>query len=805
MTSLFILIKAGETMAKQNFLNGSYIGKLGDTVGQRWKDQHIIRSYVKPQNPKTPAQEANRQLFATANRLAQEAMNINGHTGVWDTSTKPEYAQRVGQAMRRLLLGYSEQDSLPLYPEGQAPSTKVILTGYTYNGGEAKYTFYTQGFGNNTPATAVLSFYSPLFYLNSAFTANTIHATVNSQNMTFDVDLSAQNVLDTQDVKTKFQQAMDMGFVALKATFYDNIGAVLNNISIQRKYAVTGKLYDFDESLPIVETTDNVVLTQAFTGNIINGAISAVNPSGFPIVYNVSAQNTYYKGLAEETLVSNFITQDNAQEKQFTLLSGNQNGYLETTNITTYAITTGATQPRVYKDTSTKAYEEPVTKLVLQDIIFAQNSTQLVLNGIPTANNVDHATVDITYLKVNAGVLTKTIMQQDLLAAELATDTITIQDENCKFLYGGFIGDISIKMYDTGNQELPAVQPDTPDFISGKFYKTSLTLGTNITVTPSLVSMKAIDSTVNITAESNGAYANDGTIMVMIEVQYKDGTTELFKPDAFYNGSINVTKVYEATGFDSTKEIVKGTLYLVYYYKQGADEQFSGNSGSISIPATYTVENAAIVNDGWELTFTLPDMLAVNVDEIEYYMYSALGGDGARESDDWEAVAITSENVTMDISAVYDIDNYDQGVPLGLDLNLLYKDGTSVTSTTLKVFTPAGQVERKVSTSFDGAQAAITAARANTQTTGEVTLTFTADTIFPTATPVYCSEPEIYDENADAIISITSKTVTRLSDDSVKLIGNVQQAGANITVDRFTLPVFWAGDQETLEVYTIQK
>lgn len=792
-------------MAKQNFLNGSYIGKLGDTVGQRWKDQHIIRSYVKPQNPKTPAQEANRQLFATANRLAQEAMNINGHTGVWDTSTKPEYAQRVGQAMRRLLLGYSEQDSLPLYPEGQAPSTKVILTGYTYNGGEAKYTFSTQGFGNNTPATAVLSFYSPLFYLNGAFTANTIHATVNSQAMTFDVDLSAQNILDTQDVKTKFQQAMDMGFVALKATFYDNIGAVLNNISIQRKYAVTGKLYDFDESLSIIETTDNVVLTQAFTGSIINGAISAVNQSGFPIVYNVSARNTYYKGLAEETLVSNFITQENQQEKQFTLLSGSQNGYLETTNITTYAVTTGATQPRIYKDTSTKAYEEPVTKLVLQDIVFAQNSTQLVLNGIPTENNVDHATIDITYLKVNAGILTKTIMQQDLLAAELATDTITIQDTNCKFLYGGFIGDISIKMYDVGNQELRDVQPDTPDFISGKFFKTSLTLSTNITVTPSLVSMKAIDNTVNITAESNGAFAQDGTIMGIVEVEYKDGTTEIFKPNAFYNGTISTTKIYTATGFDSTKEIVKGTIYLVYYYKEQTTEYFQGNSGTISIQSEYVVQDAEIQDMGYEVTFTLPEILAVNTGKIDYWLYSALGGDGARESDEYEWLDITSENVTMDISAVYDQDNYDQGVPLGMDLGLFYKDGTAVTTTNLKVYTPAGQIERKVSTSFDGAQAAITAARANTQTNGEVTLTFTADTIFPTATPVYCSMQEIYDEAADPVISITSRNVTRLSDNSVKLIGIVQQAGANIDVDRFTLPVFWAGDQETLKVYTIQR
>lgn len=74
-------------MAKQNFLNGGYIGKLGNTVGQRWKDKKIVRTYVIPANPNTPAQQTARQQFATANKLAQQAMNINGHTGVWDTST----------------------------------------------------------------------------------------------------------------------------------------------------------------------------------------------------------------------------------------------------------------------------------------------------------------------------------------------------------------------------------------------------------------------------------------------------------------------------------------------------------------------------------------------------------------------------------------------------------------------------------------------------------------------------------------------------------------------------------------------
>ena len=119
-------------MAKQNFLAGGYIGKLGDTIGQRWKDKKIIRSYVKPRNPNTPAQQTARQQFALANKLAQQAMVINGHQGIWDTSSKPEYAQRVGQAMRRIRLGYPEQDCIPLYPEGQSPALAVTIQNVTF-------------------------------------------------------------------------------------------------------------------------------------------------------------------------------------------------------------------------------------------------------------------------------------------------------------------------------------------------------------------------------------------------------------------------------------------------------------------------------------------------------------------------------------------------------------------------------------------------------------------------------------------------------------------------------------------------
>jgi hypothetical protein len=118
-------------MAIQNFLSGGYYGKLGDTVGQRWHNKRTIRSYVVPKNPQTDKQQANRALFATANRLATEAYNVNKGSELWDTTDKSQFSQMVSTAKLRLQAGMSEADALPLYPDNYDPT--VILTNVSLN------------------------------------------------------------------------------------------------------------------------------------------------------------------------------------------------------------------------------------------------------------------------------------------------------------------------------------------------------------------------------------------------------------------------------------------------------------------------------------------------------------------------------------------------------------------------------------------------------------------------------------------------------------------------------------------------
>lgn len=112
-------------MAKQNFLAGGFYGKLGQTVGQRWKNKRIIRAYVIPRNPRTEKQQANRNDFGNSTKLAQYGMQMNFHAPCFDTSVTPEWGQRVSIASQLKKAGKAGLDIIPLFPINYVPAFSI--------------------------------------------------------------------------------------------------------------------------------------------------------------------------------------------------------------------------------------------------------------------------------------------------------------------------------------------------------------------------------------------------------------------------------------------------------------------------------------------------------------------------------------------------------------------------------------------------------------------------------------------------------------------------------------------------------
>lgn len=50
-------------MGKMNLLKANWEGKVGETVGAKWKNKKTIRTYTKPSNPNTQAQRSVRTAF----------------------------------------------------------------------------------------------------------------------------------------------------------------------------------------------------------------------------------------------------------------------------------------------------------------------------------------------------------------------------------------------------------------------------------------------------------------------------------------------------------------------------------------------------------------------------------------------------------------------------------------------------------------------------------------------------------------------------------------------------------------------
>lgn len=788
-------------MAKQNFLAGGYIGKLGDTIGQRWKDKKIIRSYVKPRNPNTPAQQTARQQFALANKLAQQAMVINGHQGVWDTSSKPEYAQRVGQAMRRIRLGYPEQDCIPLYPEGQSPALAVTIQNVTFDAPSQKYTFQVSGFGINNPAAAEISFYSPLFVLQNAYTENIIHGTVDSQVGIIEIDLSAQNTQDGSAVKTNFQQAMGLGFVALKAKFYDELGADLTNISIQRRFSVPSVIYDFDETTALQTTTDQVIFTQAISGNRLAGSVTVAPDIAVPVVFKTSVALTFYGGVSGEVANSTFVTITQAQQTPFNIAVTPSNANLSDSDATSYSLVLGATRPYIIKDTATATYAQPLTAPVLQNAQVTADSIIFTFDQDLTALGVDRA--NVTGYKYNPIGSTPLVPSQINIVGQDTTrgNTVTVLKTYAGAIAEPFFGKLSFQFKRQDSSAIPELDCDVTSVISNYFVPAADSATQNNNTTVGNYSGKTIGGNWSASIANPQAFGSDVYHQLYAKLTYTDGTNETKSITGFTSFGSASAETKTISGFTAGKEIRSMDFFDFSVSTAGGLNQPNLSQNTISVPTAITIDTASWDYDTAVMSFQSPSNLPPFIKTMKSSAGTIEPGDGIIFTQEATTSIAASANVNIDYGILGSAVGLYEPFPIILQKSFLYEDGTECTSINFKVFSPSTMYETPIVDEDVAETIQLEEMTANTLTSGQVTFTLVANAGLPTSGTPRARKTEIFNLDGDVICEISgtgtlvSGTQVRFPTSDNYLTGNANE------VDVASFGGIWIGNQANFRWY----
>ena len=145
-------------MAIQNFLSGGYYGKLGATVGQRWKNKRTIRTYVIPANPRTEIQQANRGKFANAVVFAQMGLQMNYYATVFEDPNFTRWNYRMKVARELKDQGMLDLDLIPLYPTSFVPPTIIQSIKVSGVQGTKHITFAVEGLTSNVDRVLSLMF-----------------------------------------------------------------------------------------------------------------------------------------------------------------------------------------------------------------------------------------------------------------------------------------------------------------------------------------------------------------------------------------------------------------------------------------------------------------------------------------------------------------------------------------------------------------------------------------------------------------------------------------------------------------------
>ena len=240
-------------MAIQNFLSGGYYGKLGDTVGQRWKNKRTVRAYVIPANPRTEKQQRNRGNFGVCTAKSQIALQMNYNTTLFNSTSSSAWNERMSTARNLQKDGEQNLDLIPLYPYSYVP--KYIITDIIDFKKENE-TFYTATIKGTLPS--VDRSMSILVQTQDPITSEV------RDTLLFRADFIASN---NPYIKI-YNAGINLGGYKLKSRIVSNDDALPDDIVVSRELEILGKTVEtvyLDFSEPTVTRVNNIVTVTSKT------------------------------------------------------------------------------------------------------------------------------------------------------------------------------------------------------------------------------------------------------------------------------------------------------------------------------------------------------------------------------------------------------------------------------------------------------------------------------------------------------------------------------------------------------------
>lgn len=148
-------------MGKQNIVSGGFYGKVGQLIGQRWKNIRTVRAYVKPKNPRTEKQQANRKQFGGYIPLCQLAMQLNYKAPYFRSESNSEWGLRMSLASSLLKSGYELLNLIPIIPMDYTPAYTVSEITAIDTANKKRPKIYVRGTLPNVPRSisVVVAFY----------------------------------------------------------------------------------------------------------------------------------------------------------------------------------------------------------------------------------------------------------------------------------------------------------------------------------------------------------------------------------------------------------------------------------------------------------------------------------------------------------------------------------------------------------------------------------------------------------------------------------------------------------------------